>query len=60
MTLLLGKAHVKIPPQSKRVVEAPAAQIAQAADEDVEWVWPHPWDGSYVSGYYIVKAAPKE
>jgi hypothetical protein len=58
-----------VPQHSKRVVEAPAAQLAQpnrilsvvlSPDEDVQWIWSHSWDGGYVSGYHIVKAAPND
>jgi hypothetical protein len=58
-----------VPHPSQRIVEAPAAQrlhsnrvlsVVLSADEDVEWLWSHSFHGSYVSGYHIVKAAPKD
>jgi len=40
---------------------APSVQgVALAPNEDVQWLWTHTPNGSYVSGYNIVRALPKK
>jgi hypothetical protein len=40
---------------------APAVQgVALAGNEEVQWTWTHTVNGSYVSGYSIVRSLPKK
>ena len=54
--------------QAKRSVTAPASTLRGAPavqsvllgeDEDVQWTWTYTPEGSYVSGYTIVKREPE-
>jgi hypothetical protein len=42
-------------PQSSLPGASAVQGVALAANEDVEWSWTHTTNGSYVSGYNIVK-----
>lgn len=51
-------------PEAKHRVAAPQSTLQGAPavlgvdlgdDEDVQWIWTHTQDGSYVSGYSIVR-----
>ncbi|MEE8399928.1 MAG: hypothetical protein V3S89_13040 [Desulfobacterales bacterium] len=54
--------------ESKRSVEAPEpsfqgapamiSNVLLAEDEEVQWNWTHTSEGSYVSGYQIIKKGP--
>jgi hypothetical protein len=55
--------------KAARWVAAPASTLQGAAavlgvrleeDEDVQWIWTHTQEGSYVSGYSIVKRKPDD
>ena len=56
--------------EPKRSVEAPKStyqgapvvfsNVLLAEDEEVQWIWTHASEGSYVSGYKIIEKEPSK
>ncbi len=47
-------------PQSSLSGALAVQGVALASNEDVQWSWTHTANGSYVSGYNIVRSLPKK